>query len=229
MSPHPAGSSPVEWIARNPSSGEELARGPLTPPDDIPAIVERARAAQGKWSSTTLKDRARLLQRWSERLSSEGASWTTRIVQEAGKPRAEALMELLSTLDQLAWTIRHGPRALRSTRVGSGRQILLLMGGATVRRIPRGVVGVWGTWNYPLFLALPAIAHAILAGNGVVFKASENVPGLGAALRQSWEEADPPADLVGWIFGGVEQGRALASSSVDFGHFTGGLFAHGAV
>lgn len=219
----------MEWIARNPSNGDELARGLTTKLTEVPAIVARARAAQAEWAKTPLSTRADLLRRWSKVLASEADDWAARIAQEAGKPRAEGLMEIISSLDHLGWTIRRGRRALRTTTIGAGRQMLLLMGGAQVRRVPRGVVAIWGTWNYPMFLALPAIAQAVFAGNAVVFKASENVPGLCEALRQSFERASPPRDLVGWVFGGPEQGRALAAAAVDFGHFTGGTVGGRAV
>jgi aldehyde dehydrogenase (NAD+) len=44
---------------------------------------------------------------------------------------------------------------------------------AQVQRVPFGVVGVIGPWNYPIFTPMGSIAYALAAGNTVVFKPSE--------------------------------------------------------
>jgi len=56
---------------------------------------------------------------------------------------------------------------------------------ARVRFRPLGVVGMVGTWNYPLFLNAPAIAQAIAAGNAVVWKPSEMAALVGRQLQES--------------------------------------------
>ena len=50
-----------------------------------------------------------------------------------------------------------------------------------VERRPLGVVGVLGAWNYPILLNAPVIAHALAAGNAVVWKPSE----LSAPVRRA--------------------------------------------
>ena len=57
---------------------------------------------------------------------------------------------------------------------------------------PLGVVGIIGTWNYPLFLNAPPIIQALAAGNAVVWKPSELAVRTGQMLQQSLEEAGCP-------------------------------------
>ena len=86
------------------------------------------------------------------------------------------------------------------------------MPGGRCRWAPLGVVGMIGTWNYPLFLNAPPIAQALAAGNAVVWKASELAPLCGAKLEQSLKEAGFPEGLVAVVQGGPEVGRGLVES-----------------
>jgi acyl-CoA reductase-like NAD-dependent aldehyde dehydrogenase len=91
------------------------------------------------------------------------------------------------------------------------------------RWVPFGVIGMLGTWNYPLFLNAPPIAQALAAGNAVVWKASESAPMCGAFLERSLREAGIPEDLVAVLHGGPAVGRALVDSAIDKAMFTGGI------
>ena len=91
--------------------------------------------------------------------------------------------DVLSTLDAIRWTVRHAGRALADRWIGPSWQRFLLMSGGRCRWVPYGVVGMLGTWNYPLFLNAPPIAQALAAGNAVVYKASEFAPLCGARLQ----------------------------------------------
>jgi acyl-CoA reductase-like NAD-dependent aldehyde dehydrogenase len=88
---------------------------------------------------------------------------------------------------------------------------------------PVGVVGMIGTWNYPLFLSAPPIAQALAAGNAVVWKPSELAVRTSQKLQQSLEESGLPPGLVTAVFGGAALGRALMEADLDKGMFTGGI------
>ena len=77
---------------------------------------------------------------------------------------------------------------------GSGRagRRWLSIPPATLRSRPFGVVGMIGTWNYPLLLNAPPIAQALAAGNAVVWKPSELAALAGLRLQQSLERPGCP-------------------------------------
>ena len=54
---------------------------------------------------------------------------------------------------------------------------------------PVGVIGVIKPWNYPLELPFWAIAPALLSGNTIVFKPSENTPFVGIEIGKIAQEA----------------------------------------
>lgn len=52
-----------------------------------------------------------------------------------------------------------------------------------VRYQPKGVVGIIGTWNFPVYVVLGPLAAALAAGNRALIKMPENTPATNAALR----------------------------------------------
>ncbi len=211
-------------IARNPSTGLELGRVAATPPEAVAEVVVRAREAQRRWREIDWPRRRAFLRRWWGVLARGADDWADAIRDEVGKPRAEAMAgDVAAGLDAIRWTVRHGGRALADRRLGPGWQRLLLVRSARLRYRPFGVVGMLGTWNYPLLLNAPAIAQAVAAGNAVVWKPSELAPLAGSRLQRSLEEAEAPPGLVSAVFGGPEVGHALVGSDIDKGMFTGGI------
>ena len=211
-------------VARNPATGESIGEVPVTPPSEIADLVARARAAQAGWFDLGWPGRRRVIDRWRRILSRDAESWAATISAEIGKPRIEAMGgEVLPTLDAIRWTVRNTGSTLADRRIGPGWQRMLLMPAGICRWVPYGVVGMIGTWNYPLFLNAPPIAQALAAGNGVVWKSSESSPLCGSKLEESLREAGLPAGLVAVVQGGPAAGRALVESAIDKAMFTGGL------
>jgi acyl-CoA reductase-like NAD-dependent aldehyde dehydrogenase len=211
-------------VARNPATGQELGRVRATPPEEIDDLVARARRAQSAWSAAGWPGRRGVLDRWRRILSRDAESWAALVSAEVGKPRLEAMGgDVLPTLDAIRWTVRNAGAALADRRIGPGWQRMLLMPAGVCRWVPFGVVGMLGTWNYPLFLNAPPIAQALAAGNGVVWKASESAPMCGAKLEESLREAGIPEGLVAVVQGGPAAGRALVESAIDKAMFTGGV------
>lgn len=212
-----------ELIGFNPATGVELGRVETTPVDEVAAVVERAHAAQRIWSGVAWPERRQRLKRWAQRLARDADAWAEAICREIGKPLGEAYGEVATSLDAVRWTIRYGGRALADETLRAGWQSMLLIPKARVRYQPLGVIGMIGTWNYPLFLNAPAIAQALAGGNGVVWKPSELAPLVGRLLQESLHEADLPAGLVGMVQGRGDVGHALVDARIDKGMFTGGL------
>ncbi len=211
-------------ITSNPATGAEVGRIKITPAGRVAGLVARARAAQHDWGQRPWKQRREVLARWWQILGRDAGDWTALIRDEIGKPGVEALAgDVVPTLDALRWTIKHGESTLKDVRLGAEWQRWLLMPGARLRWYPVGVVGMIGTWNYPLFLNAPPIAQALAAGNAVVWKPSELAVRTGQKIQQSLEEAGVPAGLVTAVFGGSEVGQALVESDLDKGFFTGGI------
>lgn len=91
---------------------------------------------------------------------------------------------------------------------------------AEVRFQPKGVVGVMTPWNFPIQLAMDAIASAFAAGNRIMLKPSEFTPATSALLATLFDLYFDD-DEIAVINGGPEIGAAFAGLAFDHLIFTG--------
>jgi aldehyde dehydrogenase (NAD+) len=85
---------------------------------------------------------------------------------------------------------------------------------------PLGVVGVMGSWNFPLFTLLTPLVNVIAAGNCAVIKPSELAPNTSRVVAKFISlYLDPDCFLC--VEGKVEVARALSEARVDGLCFTG--------
>ena len=82
-------------------------------------------------------------------------------------------------------------------------------------------MAVFGPFNFPGHLPNGHIVPALLAGNTVVFKPSEEAPGVGAVFAELAEAAGLPEGVVGIVQGARDTGAALLEAAVDGVLFTG--------
>jgi benzaldehyde dehydrogenase (NAD) len=95
------------------------------------------------------------------------------------------------------------------------------------RRIPIGVVGVIAPFNFPLYLAMRAVAPALATGNAVVLKPDPRtaVSG-GVVIARLFETAGLPAGVLQMLPGAGDAGAAIcAAAPIGFVQFTGSTAA----
>lgn len=202
-----------------PTDGTLVGELAVTPSADIPRRVARARSVQEGWATLGPRDRARRLRRLLDAIGAKVGEIEETISAETGKPRAEALIEVISVLDLLRFYLRKAPPFLSSKRAGVG---WLLWKQASRVRDPLGVIGVISPWNYPFLLSMTPVVTALFGGNGAVLKPSEFTPYSGLFAEDLAREAGLPDGLVQVIVGTGVTGEALVRSGVDKVVFTGG-------
>ncbi|MGX1153174.1 aldehyde dehydrogenase family protein [Streptomyces albogriseolus] len=204
----------------SPATGERLAEYPAHGPEDVARAVARARTTQAGWAALPASRRRELLLRWKKALADDLDTVARTIARETGKPAGDAALEVVLTLEHLAWAARNAPRVLGRRRVRTG--LFTVHQRASLVHRPLGVVGVIGPWNYPLYTPMGSIGYALAAGNAVVFKPSELTPGTGVLLAELFDSAAPEhAGLLAAVTGAAATGDALARSGVDKVAFTG--------
>jgi acyl-CoA reductase-like NAD-dependent aldehyde dehydrogenase len=145
------------------------------------------------------------------------------IADDVGKGVHEVVgSEILPTADACHFAEKQAHALLRPRRVATSTRPWWLFGQSdTVHRRPRGVVGIIGTWNYPLFLNAVQIVQALVAGNAVVWKPSEVTPRFAEVLRDLLHEAGFPREVFRVLPATRDMGPALADAPVDHVVFTG--------
>ena len=205
--------------SHNPVDGTVLASYPNTSAPVVNAAVERARAASVAWQALGFRGRRKVLLKWASQITKQVDEIAEIVRAETGKPISDATLEATLALGHLAWAARHAESVLAKQHRPSG--LLMFNMKTNVTRVPMGVVGVIGPWNYPIFTPMGSIAYALAAGNTVVFKPSEFTPGVGRWLADSFANIAPFADIFTCVTGLPETGKALTESAVDKVSFTG--------
>jgi acyl-CoA reductase-like NAD-dependent aldehyde dehydrogenase len=195
----------------------------LSPPAPVAEQVAAARSAQRTWAELPVRRRLAPVRALRRLVVAEQGALCDALARDLGKSTAEALGgDLLPLADACLFLERQAERLLRPRRVPRGQRPLWLWGQADiVHRRPRGVVGVIGTWNYPLFLNGAQLAQALVAGNAVAWKPSEVAPSCAAALHTLFLRAGFPPDLVALLPATRQAGEELADADIDHVVFTG--------
>ena len=212
MTPTTAAQTTLDSI--NPSTGEVVGSVPVASPDEVRDAVARARAAQPAWEALSLDERV-------ERLLPAGPAMLERaeelgelLCREMGKPLAEATGEVRacvagweSELKEIAEALK--PQVLEDENTRS-----------TLYRDPLGVCAAITPWNFPMLMPHWLLLPALIAGNTVVFKPSEETPLIAQAYADALA-ACLPEDVLITVHGADDQGKALVAADVDLIVFTG--------
>jgi acyl-CoA reductase-like NAD-dependent aldehyde dehydrogenase len=199
------------FISCDPTTGQAIGRFPIPAPAEVAAAVACAHNEAERWREVAVADRCRRLRELHDRLAADADALAQIVTREIGKPLQESYgADLLPALSGLSWLADRAPRALRAR-------------GPSARGLspePYGVIGVIGTWNYPLLLDLAPIAWALAAGNAVVWKPSELAAATAGAAHLHLQRVGLPVTL---IHGDGSTGRALCRAGVDKLAFTGSV------
>ena len=195
----------------------------MNTPPPFAAETAACRAAQAVWSRLPIRARLRPVRELRHLVVERADDLFAAVEADVGRPPVEVLAtELLPVASALKFLEQRAARVLAPRRVGWRLQPTWLMGCRdVVYRRPWGVVGVIGTWNYPLYLNVGPIAAALTAGNGVVWKPSENSPQSAALVHRLFLEAGFPPELFALSPATREAGPQLAEADVDHVVFTG--------
>ncbi|WP_422735180.1 aldehyde dehydrogenase family protein [Micromonospora sp. WMMD729] len=198
----------------NPATGDVVAETPAGTTADVDRAVAAARAAFPAWSTTTPGHRAEILRRLGAGLAARSEEIASAITAEMGSPitmsrtaqvgfPAAVIDSFAGLADGFAWTEE--------------------IGNSLVVREPIGVVGAITPWNFPLQQIVSKLAPALLAGNTMVFKPSENAPLTARILAEVAAEAGVPAGVFNVVYGtGAVVGEAIsAHPDIDMISFTG--------
>lgn len=206
-------------ISTSPAEPErELGRFPVADEAAVLAAVARARQAFPDWRDAGFEKRAQILRRFRDLAVERVEEFARLIALESGKALWDATGEARLIAAKVDTSLGPGMDLIATQDVG---------GGARATHHPRGVLAVFGPFNFPAHLPNGHIVPALATGNTVVFKPSDLTPATGVFMAQLWEEAGLPRGVMEVVQGGAETGRALARAPQVDGILFTGSFAVG--
>jgi len=193
------------WIdVENPANKTVFARVPRANKEDVDLAVNAAQAAFKKWCLVAAAERGRLLHQVADALESKIDLMAKTISQENGNAlRTQSRGEARLTVDFVRY-VAGLCREIKGSSVYLSSENL-----DYTRREPFGVVGAIVPWNAPLLLAALKVAPAVMTGNTIVLKSSEEAPLAVHILMQTFNDC-LPAGVVNLVTGnGLECGAPL--------------------
>ena len=202
----------------DPATGEKIGRAPKSTAADVDRAVAAALTAFPGWSATPAPRRAEFLLRAATILEAKKASLARLMTREMGKVKEEALGDVQEAIDMAHLMAGEGRRLYGHTTPSELPNKL-----AMTLREAIGVCGLVTPWNFPVAIPSWKSLPALVCGNTVVIKPSEETPGCATAFVECLVEAGLPAGVVNLVHGtGEEAGAALvAHEDVPVISFTG--------
>lgn len=210
----------------NPSTGAAVCTVPDSREADVEMAVASAEAAQREWARRPAVERGAALRAIAAKIRENVEPLARIITEEQGKVLNLAHVEVAFTADYLdymaEWARRIEGEILESDR--RGETIFLF-------RHPIGVIGGILPWNFPLFLIARKVGPALVTGNTIVIKPSEETPHNGVKFCEILAETKLPPGVINVVHGyGATAGHMLASSAkIGMISFTGSIGAGSAI
>ena len=159
---------------------------------EVDKAYDHARSSFESWRSISRVQRAEYLYKMAK-LIEENRNWLAEIVSwETGKNFNESIAEVNEALHMAQY-------AFGSGRTPQGEAIASEISekDAYMLRKPKGVVAVISPWNFPLAIgAFWCAAPALVEGNTVIIKPSEDAPYSSQAAIKLYHEAGIPAGVI---------------------------------
>jgi succinate-semialdehyde dehydrogenase/glutarate-semialdehyde dehydrogenase len=179
------------FAVEDPATGETLGEVADAGPRDALDALGAADDAREDWARTAPRDRAEILRRAFELVTTRAGELARLVTLEMGKPVSESLGEAAYSADFLRWFSEEAVRIDGGYAVSpDGRSRLMVM------RQPVGPCLLVTPWNFPLAMITRKLGPALAAGCTVVIKPAEQTPLSALAITAILEEAGVPAGVV---------------------------------
>jgi malonate-semialdehyde dehydrogenase (acetylating)/methylmalonate-semialdehyde dehydrogenase len=203
-----------EWIASkgdmvqvvNPTTCETIGQVGISTKEEIDSAVNAAKEAFPDWRRTPAVTRSRYLFRLLQLLEENFEPLSRIQTQEHGK-----------TIDESRGETRRG---IENVEVACGIPTLM-MGDSSedvafgideyLIRVPLGVFGIIGPFNFPFMIPLWSAPYAVATGNTVIIKPSSEVPFSQTKIAELVDEAGFPPGVWNVVHGG----RTVVNGMLD--------------
>ncbi len=175
---------------------------------DISEAIEAADIGFASWSKTNVNERADILEKYADILHENRYELYSILINEAGKNIRDSIGEVREAIDLARYY------ALEARRLMSESITMPCYTGETNKLSfhPKGVFVCISPWNFPLAIFCGQILAALVTGNSVIAKPSENTSLIASMAVKLLHKAGMPGEAIQLLLGsGREMGDTLLS------------------
>lgn len=180
---------------------------PDSPAAEVDRAVQAAKKAFSGWRATPAPERAKILLKLAQVLTTKKQDLGMLVTRECGKPLPEGLGDVQEAIDMAYLAAGEGRRLYGETAPSELPNKMCL-----TFREPIGVCGLITPWNFPVAVPSWKALHALICGNTVVLKPAEDTPFCAVEFMKALDEAGLPPGVMNVVHGtGKLTGAALAN------------------
>jgi acyl-CoA reductase-like NAD-dependent aldehyde dehydrogenase len=203
----------------SPVDGRDYVERQLASDAQIDAALKRARAAQQSWRRVPMVERIATINRFIDAFVAKKDAIAEEITWQIGRPIGQSPGEVRGFEERARYMVSIAEASLADIDAGPKEGFRRF-----IRREPLGVVLVMAPWNYPYLTSVNAVVPAILAGNAVILKHSNQTPLCAERFDEAFKAAGLPEGVFQYLHCSHDQAAAMiASDAVDFVAFTGSV------
>ncbi|MCB9599187.1 MAG: aldehyde dehydrogenase family protein [Sandaracinus sp.] len=203
----------------SPIDGQVIAEHPLASASEADAVLGRAQKAFESWRRTSLEERTKRVGAFVDALVAKKSTLADELTSQMGRPRRYTEGELGGFEDRARTMMRLAPEALADVDPGDKAGFV-----RRLHREPLGVVLVLSPWNYPWLTAVNAVVPALLSGNVVVLKHSDQTPLVADRMTEAAKEAGLPEGVFSHVHASHDRvAEMVRDSRVAYVAFTGSV------
>ncbi|HEY6644596.1 aldehyde dehydrogenase family protein [Povalibacter sp.] len=203
----------------SPIDNSVYAERPSATAAHIDATLDRARTAQRVWRSTSIAERAAVLNRFCDIFEAQREQIALELTWQMGRPLKYSPNEVRGTLERARHMIAIAPTALADIDADQKENFRRFL-----RREPLGVILTIAAWNYPYLIAVNSVIPALMAGNVVILKHSAQTLLCAERFEQCLNAAGLPDGVFQVLHMSHEDTeRVIRDSRIGFVAFTGSV------
>ena len=204
----------------SPIDGSIYAERPIAPDKEIEKALREAAQAQRQWRKTPLIERIEICRKALSYFLDRTSDIARELTWQMGRPIQYTPFEISKGFRERAeYMLSIAPEALADKRIENSPGY-----NRFIRRAPLGTVLVLAPWNYPYLTSVNVIFPAILSGNTVLLKHSEQTLLCAERYAEAFREAGLPGGVFQFLHLTHEQtSRMISDHRVDYVAFTGSV------
>jgi len=203
----------------SPVDGSVYVERPIATDAQVQQTMENARQAQARWKRVALEQRIGIVHRFIDAFVARKEAIAEEITWQMGRPIAQSPGEVRGFEERARYMMSIAAISLADIDPGPKQGFRRF-----IRREPLGVVLVLAPWNYPYLTSVNAVVPALLAGNAVVLKHSNQTPLCAERFAECFQEADLPDGVFQFLHCSHDQSAEMIGSPlIDFVCFTGSV------
>lgn len=208
-----------ELITISPIDGREVVRRAYANDAQIAQALTQAQSAQVAWQALGVAERGRMVSAAVDRFVAAKDEIARAITIQMGRPLRYTPGEVAGFEARARHMISIADAALAPVRVPEQAGFTRF-----ISREPIGVALTVAPWNYPLLTAVNSIVPALMAGNTVILKHSDQTPLCAELMDRAFRDAGVPKGVFQYLHANHDTvQRLIRAPEIGYVSFTGSV------